>query len=559
MKLLAGIILGILTFSRVAMAQHVVINEIMYAPVSKTGEPEWVELFNPTDSAISTIGWSFSNHSHSYPISADTIAPNGYIVLTKDSVNLLRNKYAIPSANILQTTLPALVNTGDVVVIKDSTGKIIDSVQYSPKWGGANGTSLERRDYEAQSDSSNFGSCIAPLGATPSAPNSIARKDFDLAIESFTDSIISPTDISVIASVKNTGRKVVSDGIVSLYAHSTIPISQTQITTPIEPLSKQNISMTWHNADYGRTGMSCIISEVQDELHSNDTIHDEIYFPIPRSAVVINEIMPLTKTGSSEWIELYNNSPCNANLDSTELAVSGIDSIYKFRITSFAMPPHTYGLIIADSNFYMTFPTLRGLEGMKVLNHTNIKLTDSGNMIELLNTDSSIIDSLHFYPTWHSPTVTNHTGISLERKFFNAPSSDPNNWGSSLDPRGSTPLEKNSFSDDTIAAVATIDVTISPNPFSPDGDGFQDAANIIIKIPSVNDELISARLYDLRGRLRSTIASNQRALRMLSLQFTGKDDNGLILPVGLYTLVVESASGLFKPQRTGIVIAKKRQ
>jgi len=553
--LIAGLLC--LCFSQ-AIAQHIVINEIMYAPVSGTGEPEWIELYNPSDSAITTIGWKFSNHLHTYAVAADTIAPNGYLVLTKDSINFLRKKYSIPDANILQTMLPALVNSGDDIVFKDSLGTIIDSVKYLPSWGGANGTSLERIDYAAPSDSTNFGSCVAPIGATPAALNSISRKDFDLALVGLSDSLISKTDISITVTIENKGRKEISDGTVSLFANSSFPIAQSQITASILPLAKQDITMTWQNADYGRSNITADVNESQDQLRANDTIHSQVYFPIPRNALVINEIMPLTKTGTSEWVELYNNSTCNANLDSTELLVSGLDTIYRFRVTSLTLPPQKYGLIIADSNFYTLFPSLRGQNGIKILNHTNIKLADSGNMVMLINTDTSVIDSLHFYSSWHLPNLTSHSGISLERKQFVAPSTDPNNWGSSLDPHGSTPLAKNSYSNDSIPTAAAIEVQVSPNPFSPDGDGFEDITNITILIPSDKPESITARIYDLRGRLRSTLPVSQSGvLREISLPFAGKDDNGLTLPIGLYTLVVESSSGLFKPQRTGIVIMKK--
>jgi len=541
-----------------AVAQHVVINEIMYYPVYKSGEPQWIELFNPTNFSVSTIGWKISNHLRTNSVAADTIEPNGYLILAKDSIIFLQNKYSIPIANILQTNLPDLVHSGDDIVFKDSVGNIIDSVKYSSSWGGPTGISLERIDFAAASDSENFGSCVASIGATPAALNSISRKDLDLALVALSSIPANHSDLSITATIQNKGRKEISDGTVSLFANSSFPLAQSQITSPILPLAKQDITLTWQNADYGRTNITANVNESQDQLHANDTLHSQVYFPTPRNALVINEIMPFTKTGTSEWVELYNNSTCNANLDSTELLVSGIDTIYKFRVTSLILPSQKYGLIIADSNFYTVFPSLHGQNGIKVLNHTNIKLNDSGNMVMLINSDTSVIDSLHFYSSWHLPNLTSHTGISLERKQFTAPSTDPNNWGSSLDPRGSTPLEKNSYSNDSIPTVAAIEVHISPNPFSPDGDGFEDITNITILLPSDKPESITARIYDLRGRLRSTLPVSQSGvLREISIPFAGKDDNGITLPIGLYTLVVESGGGLFMPQRTGIVIMKK--
>ncbi len=538
-----------------AHAQHVVINEVMYAPIKP--EPEWIELFNPTDSAVSTIGWTVSNHLRNYAVAPDTIAPHGYLIITKDSAQYLRTKYLIPTANILQTTVPSLGNSGDVIVFKDSSKNIIDSLKYSPTWGGSSGASLERIDYGGSTDSSNFGECINANGATPGAQNSIRRRDFDLALDSIWITSSNQNELIITARIVNKGRKQIGDGIVSIYSNSGLPIGQSLITTLIPPLQRREVVLPWPNPDFGRTNLTAIINESQDEVHSNDTIKTEAYIPILRNAVVINEIMATPKPTSSEWIELYNTSSTTVRADSLWFTVGFVDTTYRYRIDSLTLPPKNYAVIDASVTFFSTFPLLKGKPGMIVLNKSKFNLADSGARIMLTNTDGSIIDSLSYLSSWHSQNITNHAGISLEKRYASGPSTDPLNWASSFDPQGCTPLQKNSNSSDTLPTPSAIDIQISPNPFSPDGDGFNDATNITIVIPSENEQVISAKLYDLRGRLRSTIAQNQRVYRTESFHFEGKDDNGITLPIGLYTLVVESSSGLFKPQRTGVVIMKK--
>ena len=541
--------------ARHCLAQHVVINEVMYAPIKP--EPEWVELFNPSDSAVPIGGWTVSNHLRTYTLLPDTIAANGYLVITKDSVQFLKMKYALTNVNILQTTVPPLGNTGDLILFKDSLGNVIDSLRYLPSWGGANGTSLERIDYAAPTDSSNFSTTTDPRGGTPCAANSIARRDFDLALESLSYKAANLNDLAITATIENRGRKIISDGIVSLLSNSGLLLSQSQITVPIPPLQKQDIVLTWQNAGYGRTNITAFVNETLDELHADDTLRAQVYLAVPRNAVVINEIMPTPPTSSSQWIELYNNSANTANMDSTMFHIGVGSKIYNFLIDSLILAPKQYSLIIADSNFFTTFPSLRGHEGIAIVNKSDLKLKDSGNQIILVNSDSSVIDSLHSYASWYPLTVTNHSAISLERKNFNEISTDPNNWNSSHDSSGSTPLRRNSDVPDTTPVASMIDVQISPNPFSPDGDGFDDETEITITIPSDNLEAVTIRLYDLRGRLRSIIPLSQGISRTASVRFDGKDDNGTTLPIGLYTLVVESESGLFKPQRKGIVIIKK--
>ncbi|MFC2103304.1 lamin tail domain-containing protein [Bacteroidota bacterium] len=162
----------------------IVINEIMYSPSS--GEPEWIELFNRTGEDLNLKKWTISDLTTSATItSINTYIPSeGYIVLTEDSSII--NYYNV-SSEIIVLNLPSLNNSGDGIKLKDSLNVLIDSVLYSPDWGGnTGGRSLERISVEESSnDPSNWETSISILKATPGRINSITPKEFDLAISSF--------------------------------------------------------------------------------------------------------------------------------------------------------------------------------------------------------------------------------------------------------------------------------------------------------------------------------------------------------------------------------------
>lgn len=82
------------------------INEIMSAP--ETGEKEWVELYNTTDEDILLEDWQLEEGAGQKSTLFGTIASKGYLVFEKSSLN----------------------NSGDVIILKDKTGKIIDQVVY---------------------------------------------------------------------------------------------------------------------------------------------------------------------------------------------------------------------------------------------------------------------------------------------------------------------------------------------------------------------------------------------------------------------------------------------
>src|SRR3990172_1401718 len=161
----------------------IIVNEIMYAPSS--GEPEWIELYNKTDSPINLKKWSLSDNSTTVSIT-DTrlIQSKSFVILSRDSSIL--NFYPA-SVEIIVFNLPALNNTGDAIVIRDSLSVLIDSLSYFPEWGGnSGGRSLERISVNENSNiQSNWGTSVNIKKATPGIINSLTPKDFDLKIFSF--------------------------------------------------------------------------------------------------------------------------------------------------------------------------------------------------------------------------------------------------------------------------------------------------------------------------------------------------------------------------------------
>src|ERR1041385_1581173 len=143
----------------VGLARYsIVINEIMYAP--PTGEPEWVELFNATSSAIDLKNWKLSNRNSTskYPITpiSFNLNPKNYCIVTKDTT-LFRTVHQTFASEIVQSSsLPTFLfnNSGDAVVLFDSRGAWLDSVRYDPEWGGTGGKSLERIEFSENSNDS---------------------------------------------------------------------------------------------------------------------------------------------------------------------------------------------------------------------------------------------------------------------------------------------------------------------------------------------------------------------------------------------------------------------
>ena len=71
----------------------IVINELMYDPISGNDDDQFIELYNQGTNAVDLGGWQFtSGVSFTFPTNA-VIGPKGYVVVGKNIANLF-TKYA---------------------------------------------------------------------------------------------------------------------------------------------------------------------------------------------------------------------------------------------------------------------------------------------------------------------------------------------------------------------------------------------------------------------------------------------------------------------------------
>ena len=92
---------------------------------------------------------------------------------------------------------------------------------------------------------------------------------------------------------------------------------------------------------------------------------------------------------------------------------------------------------------------------------------------------------------------------------------------------------------DTSALVTGLQ--LSPNPFSPNGDGLYDELNITYVLPFETDSSV-LEVFDVRGqrvRILRLFAGDGVTNRTLGLTWDGKDDGGREVPMGIYVVRVE--------------------
>lgn len=433
-----------------------IINEIMYAPIS--GEPEWVELFNRSDKAINLKKWKISDNTTPIAISAvDVFVPaKAYIVLSKDSTIL--SHYSV-SSPVITLSLPALNNTDDAVVLRDSLNMVIDSVYYFSTWGGGNGRSLERIDAaEATINQSNWKTATGILKATPGKINSVTRKDFDGTV---TDIYFSPQNpiagdnISFSAKVKNPGKNDLSFHL-ELYLDKnldSIPdvgaISSDSFI--LHPLDSLTVPLNYVYENFkGTKGFFVKGIFALDDDSTNNSFYKTLSAGFPSGSVLLNEVMFTPVNSEPEWVEVFNASNDTINLKDWTINDVYTTPAYGKVIGDFILLPQTFGVLAKDSsiiNYHRSIPSKIVKVNLPVLNN------DADGVV-LKDNRAVVMDSLLYNSSWGGSN-----GYSLERKLLTVPANMQDNWASSLDIEQSTPGRINSQTpkdyDLTISNLAT--------------------------------------------------------------------------------------------------------
>jgi Lamin Tail Domain/FlgD Ig-like domain/CARDB len=455
----------------------VVLNEMMYAP--STGEPEWVELFNRTSSQLNLKEWTISDLTTTVTITTEDkfIPPNSFIILTKDSSVI--NFYDIPS-EVIQINLPSLNNTGDAIVIRDSLDVLIDSVLYSPDWGGnSSGRSLERISADDNSNEpSNWGTSTSQNKATPGRINSLTPKDYDITISSFKPSEehgIIGEEIQFEVYVLNIGLNQSQNFEVDLYrdanADSIAQISEliaTQFGVPLSSNDSTLFSFTTNDFIAGTNYfISTVITSLDDDTTNNIAFSNIIGTTINevRNDLTINEFMYSPASPQPEWIEIYNRSSKIIDLKNYQVADNS-DTV-KIVLNSLIVNPREYVVFADDTSIfnYYNIPSQVVVKNLPALNN-------SGDKLILLDSLNRTIDSLKYLSSWGG-----NNGKSLERISSELSSTDSTNWKTSISIFRATPGYINSVTQKDFD-VAVTDIIFSPT-FPIDGDTISISVKII--------------------------------------------------------------------------------
>ena len=172
-------------------------------------------------------------------------------------------------------------------------------------------------------------------------------------------------------------------------------------------------------------------------------------------------------------------------------------------------------------------------------------LNNTGDRIILRDSFDFVIDQVSYSKDWGK-------GISWERIDVERTSSDLDNWWRSVASDGATPCEKNSLGE---GFSEELQIKMEPNPFSPDGDGFEDEVRFEYVIPSKSE--LTLKIYDVKGRLVKTLM-DQEPEASGKIVWDGKSNKNRTVRAGIYVVFLEAkVEGRRLVKKTTVVVAKR--
>ncbi|MDW8464732.1 MAG: lamin tail domain-containing protein [Chloroherpetonaceae bacterium] len=519
-------------FAQVTPDTAVIVSEIMYdPPADANSADEFVEVFNTSfTQSFNLRNWRLGDATSLRTIADTTAANTGNATLLPRRFAVIftgpdfRRAFAyyrplIPAgALILRTTASlAFNNTGtETVRLLNERGDTLASFTYT---GVAlnRGRSLEKIILNRNNAPTNFAPSLN-IGGTPGSMNSVTPKDRDLALR-IDERFSTPpqTTITIPYTIQNRGLLPFGNGAITRIFEDrnrnglgdiAEQISTSTLLRDLAPRDSIRQFFTYTPRSSEPVDFILTLSLAGDEDTTNNIVRTRLFLGTAQRAVVINEIMyaPIQdpndfKPDQPEYVELFNRSSAPVDLRGWFLTDApnerGEFSRFFFAqdsLENYVLQPNEYAVIapdratVRDSTRLVRFFTYLQRDRTAKLftsvrssptSRTNLSefgLRSDGDLVALYDHTGFLVDSVRYSPRWHHPFFSSTRGLSLERISPNAESNDARNWTTSTNREfGGTPARQNSvFAPPPDLSGSTSTLALSPNPFSPDGDGRDD-------------------------------------------------------------------------------------
>jgi hypothetical protein len=546
---------------RAASAQ-VVISEIMYDPAGPENTDEFVELFNAGSSdSVRFDGWSLGDGTGTDLLVGRNrgmvLAPGGYaLVLDADYFgNSSAYDALVPAEALILTVSGSTLGSAGLsnsspenVTLFRPDGSVEDMAATTP--GNAPGHSDERIDPWAPGDRDNWAESRT-LHGTPGFRNSVTRPANNLCIFGLSRRIEGDSTF-LSAVVLNDGRADAAGFLLRFYldADRDSVLTEEEALGPavsVDGLAAGDSAICRVAVDLppGSARIAARFVQWRDDAAGDDVRFADVRIPFPEGTLRVSEIMADPQPGEAEWIELVN--AWSGSVDLTGWKFSDRDTSAARTITdgSFSVAAGGYAVLVSKESFVAGHPDIARL---CLVPERFPGLNDDSDAVVLYDPGGKRIEAVRY----RSPAGSGR-GKSIERVRIEGRSDDPGNWHVSLSPDGSTPGFPNSLSGGLESTGNRL--TADPNPFSPDGDGFEDAVVIDYSLP-YGSMRTRIRIYDIQGRLIRSLKEGEVEESGGTALWDGLDADAEPAAIGRYIVYFEAVQvkGGRKTQSAKVIV-----
>lgn len=521
---------------------NVILNEFLADPTPVIGLPdaEYVELFNPTDTAVDASLLAIASGGAAVGLPAGSVIPaNGFLVITGSEVA----DFEALDATVAQINFPSLTNGGDEISVF-AAGQLLVEIAYNDAWYNdperdQGGYAIEYTGAGADAGcSASWKASEDASGGTPGRANSVIGRMVDNSPPLVTGLSVSQDQIEVFFNEDLDPDQFSDSGIFMLSNGGSILAS--------DVLSDQTVTLSV-SLETGVIYTLTIFPDYSDCAGNfpSEAVSFQLAIPSEPEAgdVIINEILFNPGSGGSDFVELFNCSDKVFQIEGwllrntlSESASSAERTISATRL----FLPGEYLTLTADPEDLQARYFI--VDSSLLVDQALPSLPDDEGNISII-AGGLVLDAFDYNEDLHSQLIGDEDGVSLERLRQKSSSQDDSNWFSGAQSENfATPTRANSQARDLLPAV--IDQTFAlVNPtFSPDGDGFED----ILELQYLTDRpgfVARIRIFDAQGRPVRVLRSVELLAGQGVIRWDGANDEGRRARAGIYVLFVE----LFNP------------
>lgn len=541
--------LSFLYFSPVPHSfRDVRVTEILADPSPPFGLPEgeYTEVYNRGEHPVDLEGWTITDGTTAAQLTPQILLPGEFLILCGPAT---AEKLSSFGKVMTMSPFPSLNNSGDLLLILDGEGKIIDSVRYNLSWyrdeekaGG--GWSLELIDPDNICDEgSNWSASGDPMGGTPGRKNSVDADRPDsmgprlLAVLPEDSLTLSVMFNEKLEKPLRSSLHVSLSPEIGIHSVVLSDLSGTRLTIalaePIVPGKVYELTMT---------GVAdCPGNPIQRDFSAASFVLPE---KPEEGDLIINEILFNPRPGGVDFIEVYNRSEKTIDLKGWSVRNVHENSGKDFTMIGTQndlIYPETYR-VFTESASILKGEYVTAAEG--AFREADLPaFNDNAGSVALLDNDGERIDSVYYSEDMHTPFLYDREGVSLERIAVFAESFDRSNWRSSSSvTEFATPGYRNSNAREGMV-FGIESVTIEPEIIQTTLPG-HDFAMIRYHFDQ-GGYIANIRVVDSAGRLIRNIGDGELLGVEGFLRWDGEDDHGSTVRMGYYLVWFEifDASG----------------